>query len=394
MAVDIFLNTATGLQGAAELRFGLHELRRDLGETTELGDWHDHALAQAAPTPAELLPRLRGAHVLLVLNPALIAPRHLLPELMAVQAATPEGWVQPADPRLASGLWQIDYASRAGFERYVARRQALPPTQPAPPGHTPWVALAPVPRLRAALAKLPEADWPTLLRQLPGPALIAQRAFVHSYAGYQQADRREMLDLLPPGMTRLLDVGGGEGGFALAFQQQRPHGQAALVEPNAQASELARQHGVRQVHQLPFEQVDAAVLGQPFDCISFLDVLEHLTEPLPALQHAASLLPAGGHVLLSVPNAGHWSVVQDLLQGRFDYLPLGILCCTHVRFFTERSLRRLVADAGLSVVRWRNQPSPMPADLAKALHAAQAAGLPLDTDSLGTDAFHVLAVKP
>ena len=46
----------------------------------------------------------------------------------------------------------------------------------------------------------------------------------------------------------------------------------------------------------------------------------------------------GGRLVLSVPNVGHWAVVEDLLAGRWDYLPIGLLCYTHYRFFTRRTL--------------------------------------------------------
>ena len=162
-----------------------------------------------------------------------------------------------------------------------------------------------------------------------------------------------------------------------------------LVEPSATSADVAQARGLK-VATTRFECVTAEAHGQ-FDCISFLDVLEHMKNPLAALEHAKWLLNPGGTVLLSVPNVGHWSVVEDLLEGRFDYLPLGILCCTHLRFFTERSLRELLADAGLEVKAWRNQPSPLPQRMKAGLEAARTAGVALDFTSLETDSFQVLA---
>ncbi len=390
MSVDVFLNTDSPLRGSAELDFGLRALRRNLqagGSQLTLRDFSAEAPEQG---PAALLPAGQAPQVLVVLNPALLATDQLLPELLAALAGCPDGCAAPADPRGASGEWQIDYASLPGFERYVARRQTLPIQQPAS-DHEPWLYLVRRATLTRLAAQVPGLRWNDVPRLLPGGRVVAARAFVHSYADYQAADRREMLDLIPAGVSRLVDVGGGQGLFAHAFQQAR-QGQAVLVEPHAEAVALARGRGVQAI-QARFDALTPAALGRVVDCISFLDVLEHLEEPLQALQHANSLLPPGGHVLLSVPNVGHWSVVQDLLGGRFDYLPLGILCCTHLRFYTERSLRQLLDCAGFQVQAWRNQPSPMPAALAQALSAAQAAGLSLDTTSLGTDAFHVLATK-
>ena len=46
---------------------------------------------------------------------------------------------------------------------------------------------------------------------------------------------------------------------------------------------------------------------------------------------------------------GHWSVIADLLEGRFDYVPYSILSGTHVRFFTRRTLEDLFEACGYSV---------------------------------------------
>jgi hypothetical protein len=48
-----------------------------------------------------------------------------------------------------------------------------------------------------------------------------------------------------------------------------------------------------------------------------------------------------------------------LLVGRFDYIDRGILDDSHLRFFTERSLRGLIADAGLTIERFTATPAPL-----------------------------------
>jgi SAM-dependent methyltransferase len=310
-------------------------------------------------------------------------------ELVDVLTQHPQACIMPDDPRRASGVWQIDYASRAGFERYVARRQALPQQRPGDAAPA-WMALVNRQALLTLLSGSPGMHWQAITQQMPGGCWLAQRAFVHSYADYQKSERHEALHLVPTGVRKLVDVGGGEGGFLRAFQKQRA-GQVLLVEPNIQSSAVARQHGIAVLNER-FEAVDAKLLG-PVDCISFLDVLEHFDNPLAALQHAHRLLCAGGFVILSVPNVGHWSVVQDLLQGRFDYLPIGILCCTHLRFFTGHSLRQLLADANFEIDIWHNQASPMPEQFARALDASGTGLSGWNQASLSTDSFHVLASK-
>jgi len=86
-----------------------------------------------------------------------------------------------------------------------------------------------------------------------------------------------------------------------------------------------------------------------FDYIVFADVLEHLVDPGAALQRCKSVLAEGGSVIASIPNVAYYRVRQDLLLGRFDYGPFGILDKTHLRFFTAKTSRALFAESGFEV---------------------------------------------
>lgn len=387
MTFSVLMNTRCSLTGSEELEFGLRGLRRVCAGTEGFVGWHVFDMQDGLQSALDLMHSVTTEYLLVVLNPALVATGTLVAHLQSVAMQFPQRVVVASDPRTASGEWQIDYASQAGLERYVERRSKLPASANAEQ-LVPWIFMA----QRHTLSQLLEApgvtSWDDVFCELSAGALVAQRAFVHSFADYQSSDRREMLDLVPAESTRLMDVGGGEGWFLSAFQAAG-RGDGVLVEPNAKAVDVALARGL-EVANSRFEHVTAQAYGR-FDCISFLDVLEHMESPLAALEHAKTLLNPSGTVLLSVPNVGHWSVVEDLLEGRFDYLPLGILCCTHLRFFTERSLRELLSDAGFKVKAWRNQPSPLPQRMQFGLEAARTAGMALDMSSLESDSFHVLA---
>ena len=128
-----------------------------------------------------------------------------------------------------------------------------------------------------------------------------------------------------------------------------------------------------------------------FDAVSFLDVLEHLADPLAALHRARELLAPGGVLLVSVPNVGYWPVVRDLIAGRFDYQPVGILCNTHVRFFTARSLEQMLQDAGFELVQLRRHGPPLEPEFTRFTQAAEAAAMVCDRDNLATESLHALA---
>jgi hypothetical protein len=87
-----------------------------------------------------------------------------------------------------------------------------------------------------------------------------------------------------------------------------------------------------------------------FDVVLLADVLEHLVQPFEVLRMARSFLRSAGGVVASLPNIAHWTVRWNLLRGRFDYQPLGIMDATHLRWFTARSLHRLFAQAGYRIV--------------------------------------------
>ncbi|HWC12054.1 MAG TPA: methyltransferase domain-containing protein [Acidimicrobiales bacterium] len=100
------------------------------------------------------------------------------------------------------------------------------------------------------------------------------------------------------------------------------------------------------------ESDDLAELFGPasYDVVVFGDVLEHLRDPLAALRSARAVLAPRGYVVASIPNIAHGSVRLALLQGRFDYRPIGLLDETHLRFFTRKSMERLFHLAGMAPV--------------------------------------------
>ena len=88
-----------------------------------------------------------------------------------------------------------------------------------------------------------------------------------------------------------------------------------------------------------------------FDAIIFGDVLEHTRRPERILSQAKKLLSEGGIAIVSVPNVAHWRVRLGLFFGKFEYTDHGILDRTHLRFFTQRTSRRLIEESGFRVMK-------------------------------------------
>jgi 2-polyprenyl-3-methyl-5-hydroxy-6-metoxy-1,4-benzoquinol methylase len=97
--------------------------------------------------------------------------------------------------------------------------------------------------------------------------------------------------------------------------------------------------------------VTRAIGQQKFDYIVFSDVLEHLYDPFTILKGYLLFLKPGGQVMVSVPNVAVWTNRIKLLFGVFNYADTGVMDRTHVRFFTFKSAKQLVAATGCSIVK-------------------------------------------
>ncbi len=176
---------------------------------------------------------------------------------------------------------------------------------------------------------------------------------------------------------RLLDVGAADGILSRALTQAG--WRVTGIESDPALAEAGRAHCERMLMtDLDRELPD---LDEPFDAIVYGDVLEHLVDPLRTVTGLNRWLAPGGRVVISVPNVAHLLIRLSLLVGRFDYFDRGILDRTHLRFFTDRSLRRLLGAAGLVIVRrtatavplYQVVPAAWHGRLLAAVHAVSAA---------------------
>jgi SAM-dependent methyltransferase len=144
---------------------------------------------------------------------------------------------------------------------------------------------------------------------------------------------------------RLLDVGSGDGAFV---HHMASHGwDATGLDFSPAASELAARRGLRgrylmgslADHDLPLRSFDAVTLWQ---------VLEHIGEPVAMLRRAHALLRPGGLLVASVPNID--SLSATLTRERW----WGLDVPRHLVHYTPATLRRVVSEAGLSVVDVRH----------------------------------------
>ncbi len=238
-------------------------------------------------------------------------------------------------------------------ERLLADRGPAP--RPVT-GDGPWPCLAL--RREALAARSHAADLRRIFASWAREGRLAacRGVYAHRFHSYYCAGREDLIRLLPDGARRILDVGCARGHLGKALKSQRACHITGVEMNPTMAREAARYYDT--VHCAPIESV---TFDEPFDAVICGDIIEHLVDPRAVLERLASALAPGGCLVGSTPNAGHWSVVMDLVAGRFEMIPVGLLCITHLRFFTETDLRQLLESAGFCVDSLeRDCPPPTP----------------------------------
>ena len=233
-------------------------------------------------------------------------------------------------------------ASGPGPTRVVV---ASPPMSPSEP-RAPWVVAHSVAGAPPGGSTSPEAERNT---RSGGPE--AERA-THpaGSAAYAVAEPNLALCRAIGRPRSVLDVGCGLG---LTGQVARGRGARVVgIELDEAARRVAATRldevlGVDLEHP---EALGAALGARRFDLILCGDVLEHLRDPLAVLRRLLEHLDEEGRVVVSLPNVAAWTMRLELLGGRFEYEPSGILDRTHLRFFTKESAESLLRDAGLELL--------------------------------------------
>jgi 2-polyprenyl-3-methyl-5-hydroxy-6-metoxy-1,4-benzoquinol methylase len=160
--------------------------------------------------------------------------------------------------------------------------------------------------------------------------------------------RVDLIELIPKGTRRILDVGCGVGKTG-EMLVEKGFEEIFGVEIDSKAAEQAKPF-YKEVIVGDVEEDILSFNKGFFDCILYGDVLEHLVNPWRVLTNHKEILSDNGVIICSIPNIRFYRVLKSLFfKGRWDYTPLGILDRTHLRFFTLKTIEDMFRETGFEM---------------------------------------------
>jgi 2-polyprenyl-3-methyl-5-hydroxy-6-metoxy-1,4-benzoquinol methylase len=217
-------------------------------------------------------------------------------------------------------------------------------------------------------------------QRLSGEEGTGHAGLFHEFIDYYGEVRSDILPFVPANAREVLEVGCGRGVTGRLLQET-----LGCRVTGVELNPVVAREAARHLHRVIQGDVQDLEIDGGYDAVIALEVVEHLVEAEAFLARIQRLLAPGGRAILSIPNVGHYSIVEDLIAGRWDYLPIGLLCYTHYRFFTHRTLADWLRRSGVEKFELVPQKTELPDRLRELPDRFEA-----DPESLATKGFYVL----
>ena len=144
-----------------------------------------------------------------------------------------------------------------------------------------------------------------------------------------------------------LDVGCGAG--LLGEPLARLGAKVTGIDASPEVIEVARGHAAMMGLEIDYRVGDVQALGDEFDLITSMEVIEHVADPAAFVQALAKRLAPGGLLVMSTPNATAWSRLLMITVGEgLGQIPRG----THDfdKFIAPERMKVLLGEAGLKCI--------------------------------------------
>lgn len=178
---------------------------------------------------------------------------------------------------------------------------------------------------------------------------IVEELYNDKSSEYFSLERDIIINEIKGDDLSILDIGCGSGELGQAIKKKM-NATVYGIELNKKAYSKAKLkldqilHGNIEIIEIPFEK-------QMFDFIIMGDVLEHLVDPKTSLNKLREYLKNGGKIIITVPNIRYWkTLIKLILNDEWEYQEWGILDYTHLRFFTKKSVTKLLRKSNFKII--------------------------------------------
>lgn len=169
---------------------------------------------------------------------------------------------------------------------------------------------------------------------------------------YHSHVREDLVKYVSGGPKVILDIGCGKGLTAKFVKDKFGADRAIGIELDKDAGEEAGKV-LDEIYILDLNQEAFPDAVNNIDLIILGDILEHLIDPYSLLRILRERLTKNGQIILSIPNIRNWRVLCAIIfKADWRYRDSGIMDKTHLRFFTKKSVIRMINDAGLKLEKY------------------------------------------
>jgi 2-polyprenyl-6-hydroxyphenyl methylase/3-demethylubiquinone-9 3-methyltransferase len=150
------------------------------------------------------------------------------------------------------------------------------------------------------------------------------------------------------GVARIFEVGCGNGSAA-AFLSS--HGYAVTgIDASEEGVRIAKRNAAGSTFDVSSAYGDLAGQYGTFPVVLSLEVVEHCFWPRKFARSVFDLVEPGGVAIISTPFHGYWKNLALAVSGRLDAHFTALWDGGHVKFWSERTLRTLLLEAGFGEV--------------------------------------------
>lgn len=164
---------------------------------------------------------------------------------------------------------------------------------------------------------------------------------------YYEKCRDDVVGVVPDHSKNVLSVGCGWGATEAKLVQRGIR--VVGIPIDSIIAESTKSRGI-EVLSRAFESATESLTDEKFDCILFIDVLQHLADPAKILTQYAELLDKEGFVIITVPNFKYIKYFYEILTNRKIYKNRKVFDKTHIHFTTPRMTAGWISQSGLNVV--------------------------------------------